>query len=203
VNLFKEIIRYIAFETGKFKNIYIKICKPSGAEYTAYEKKWGCYFSIGEGCTFWPYTNITNPEYTRLGDNVMLTACTILGHDGSIAVLNKAYNKKLDSVGKVDIKDNVFVGHGAIILPDVTIGPNAIVAAGALVNKDVPEGVIVAGVPAKIIGQVSDLVERLEIKTEGLPWADIIKSREGAFDPKLEPLLKAKRIKHFFGSDGC
>ncbi|MCF6194269.1 MAG: hypothetical protein L3J46_08045, partial [Kangiellaceae bacterium] len=71
------------------------------------EKKWGRFYSIGNDCAFWPYTNITNPEYTRLGNNVMLTACTILGHDGSIAVLNKAYGKKLDRVGKEDIKENV------------------------------------------------------------------------------------------------
>jgi len=128
----------------------------------------------------------------------MLTACTILGHDGSVAVLNKAYNKKLDSVGKVDIKDNVFIGHGAIVLPDVTIGPNAIIAAGAVVSKNVPEGAIVGGVPAKVIGQVDDLVQRLEKQTEELPWVDIIKNRVGSYDPKLEPLLKKMRVKYFF-----
>ena len=41
---------------------------------------------------------------------------------------------KLDAVGKIDIRDNVFVGYGAIILRGVTIGPNAIVAAGAVVT---------------------------------------------------------------------
>lgn len=199
----KKIIQFIAFKTGRLSSLYVKMCRPSGGEFANYQKKWGKFYSIGEGCAIWPYTNIPNPEYTRIGNNVMLTACTILGHDGSIAVLNKAYNKKLDSVGKVDIKDNVFIGHGAIVLPDVTIGPNAIIAAGALVNKDVPEGVIVGGVPAKVIGGVEDLVGRLEKKTENLPWADLIKNREGSFDPKLEPLLKSKRVEFFFGDKGC
>lgn len=197
--MIKKIIRHISFKTGRFKNFYIKFCKPSASEYTEYEKKWGNFYSIGMNCTFWPYTNITNPEYTRLGNNVMLTACTILGHDGSIAVLNEAYGKKLDRVGKVDIKDNVFVGHGAIILPGVTIGPNAIIAAGAVVSADVPEGSIVGGVPAKVIGKLDDLVERLEKQTELLPWAHIIQSREGSFDPKLEPVLKKMRQEYFFG----
>jgi len=129
----------------------------------------------------------------------MLSACTILGHDGSVAVLNRSYGKKLDRVGKVDIKDNVFIGHGAIILPDVTIGPNALVAAGAVVSKNVPEGTIVAGVPAKVIGRVDDLVAKLERQTNELPWADIINNREGAFDPKVEPLLKQMRIDYFWG----
>jgi len=198
--MIKKMLRLFAFKTGKLKRVYIKICKPSGYEYAEYEKKWGRFYAIGDDCAFWPYTNITNPEYTRLGSNVMLSACTILGHDGSVAVLNKAYGKKLDRVGKVDIKDNVFIGHGAIILPDVTIGPNALVAAGAVVSKDVPEGTVVAGVPAKVIGRLDDLVDKLERETNELPWAEIIHNREGAFDPKVEPLLKKMRIDYFWGA---
>lgn len=201
MRLIKGFLKKIAFKTGRFKKLYLRFCNPSGYEYARFEKKWGKYHSIGEDCAIWPYTNVTNPEYTRLGNNVMLTNCTVLGHDGSIAVLNRAYNKKLDRVGKVDFKDNVFVGHGAIILPNVTIGPNAIVAAGAVVSKDVPEGTIVAGIPARVIGKVDELVAKLEVETANLPWASIIHQREGSFDPKLEPSLKALRIKSFFGNE--
>ncbi|MAP27333.1 MAG: transferase [Alteromonadaceae bacterium] len=199
--MLKNIVKKIAFKTGRFKKLYLRLCNPSGYEFASFERKWGNYHAIGEDCAIWPYTNVTNPEYTRLGNNVMLTNCTVLGHDGSIAVLNKAYNKKLDRVGKVDFRDNVFVGHGAIILPNVTIGPNAIVAAGAVVSKNVPEGTIVAGIPARVIGRVDDLVDKLERETANLPWASLIKQREGSFDPKLEPALKALRIKSFFGND--
>ncbi len=196
--MIKKLIKKMAFKTGRFKGLYLKLCKPTGYEYAEFEKKWGRFYSIGNDCAFWPYTNITDPEYTRLGNNVMLTACTLLGHDGSIAVLNRAYNKKLDRVGKIDIKDNVFVGHGAIILPGVSIGPNVIVAAGSVVSKNIPEGVIVAGVPAREIGKVSNLVGKLEQQMQELPWASLIKQREGSYDEKLEPILKEMRIKHFF-----
>jgi acetyltransferase-like isoleucine patch superfamily enzyme len=199
--MLKKILKRIAFKTGKFKGLYLKLCKPTGYEYAEFEKKWGKFYSIGNDCAFWPYTNITDPEYTRLGNNVMLTACTLLGHDGSIAVLNKAYNKKLDRVGKIDIKDNVFVGHGAIILPGVSIGPNVIVAAGSVVSKNISEGVIVAGVPAKEIGKVSELVGKLERQMQELPWASLIKQRAGSYDEKLEPILKEMRIKYFFGDE--
>ena len=56
--------------------------------------------------------------------------------------------------------DNWFIGSHSIILPDVKIGPNAIVAAGAVVTKDVPEGSIVGGNPAKVIGSTYDLMNK-------------------------------------------
>ncbi|MFC6276334.1 sugar O-acetyltransferase [Psittacicella hinzii] len=51
----------------------------------------------------------------------------------------------------IHIHDNAWIGAGATILPGVTVGENAIVAAGALVTRDVPANCIVAGVPAKVI----------------------------------------------------
>lgn len=55
------------------------------------------------------------------------------------------------SKGKVELKDDVWVGEGALIMSGVTIGQGAVVAAGAIVTKDVPPYAIVGGAPAKII----------------------------------------------------
>ena len=66
----------------------------------------------------------------------------------------------MGTVWDVDVRDNCFIGAGAIILPGVTIGPNSIVAAGAVVNSDVPDGMIVGGVPAKVIGTMTDFAEK-------------------------------------------
>ena len=114
-------------------------------------------------------------------------------------MIGRATGKKLDSVGKIDIRDNVFVGYGAILLPGITIGPNAIVAAGAVVNRDVPPGTVVGGVPAKPVGTFEDLADRLEQRTQELPWWPIIEKREGDYDPALEPELRRLRIQHFYG----
>lgn len=54
----------------------------------------------------------------------------------------------------VHIGDNVWIGAGAMILPGVTIGNNAVIAGGAVVNKDVPDDVLVGGTPARIIKSV-------------------------------------------------
>lgn len=51
---------------------------------------------------------------------------------------------------------NVWVGSNSTILQGVTVGDNAVVAAGAVVNKNVPDNVVVGGVPAKIIKKITD-----------------------------------------------
>ena len=57
---------------------------------------------------------------------------------------------------KTIIKKGASVGANATILPGITIGYNSIVGAGSVVTKDIPDNVIVAGNPAKIIRQISD-----------------------------------------------
>ncbi|WP_312362390.1 DapH/DapD/GlmU-related protein [Sphingobacterium sp.] len=54
----------------------------------------------------------------------------------------------------IHIKKNAWIGAGATILPGVTIGENAVVAAGAVVSKDVPDNVVVGGIPARIIKEI-------------------------------------------------
>ncbi len=199
--LLRRGLRYLAFERGQAVGWYKRFCNPSGDEWAAWLKRRGVLYAIGEHCSIQTNVTLADPAYTRLGNNVRLTGCTLFGHDGSVNMLNRAYGLKLDRVGKIDIRDNVFVGHGAIVLPGVTIGPNAIVAAGSVVNRDVPPGSVVAGAPARVVGTLDRLVARLQQDTARLPWADILARRGGAFDPTLQGELDRVRIRHFFGGD--
>ena len=72
---------------------------------------------------------------------------TTVDHD-----INDRHN--LFHFGKVTIKENAWICIGAIICPGVTIGKNAVVAAGSVVTKDVPDNVVVGGVPAKVIKRI-------------------------------------------------
>ena len=145
----------------------------------------------------------SDPDYVWIGSNVEFSECMILGHDGSIAVLNSAFSDTLDAVGRAIIRDNVFVGYGAVIMPNVEIGPTAIVAAGAVVTRDVPEGAVVAAVPARVIGTVSELVRRRREETQKLPWFPLLLQRgTTGYDSRLEPELRRQRIAYFFRDGG-
>lgn len=85
----------------------------------------------------------------------------IIGNHVDIASNVQIYNSEHDihsekfepTTGSVEIGDYVFIGPGSIILPQVKIGRGAIIAAGAVVTKDIPDFAIVGGVPAKVIGE--------------------------------------------------
>lgn len=90
------------------------------------------------------------PEKVIIDDNVTITArCTILAHDESFAYARGGE----EIVKETHICENAFIGVHSVILCGVTIGKRAIVGAGSVVNKDVEDDAIVAGVPAKRIDE--------------------------------------------------
>ena len=79
---------------------------------------------------------------------------TLIGHNVVLATLNHGISpdERHDLFpAPIHIGKNVWIGANATVLPGVTIGDNAVIAAGAVVTKDVPANVVVAGVPAKVI----------------------------------------------------
>ncbi|MEY8324118.1 acyltransferase [Lachnospiraceae bacterium 54-11] len=88
-----------------------------------------------------------------IGDNVTITGSTLLAHDASTKK-HLGYTK----VGKIKIGNNVFIGYGSIILPNVTIGDNVIVGAGSVVRKDIPCNSVVMGNPATVVCTFSEYI---------------------------------------------
>lgn len=115
------------------------------------------------GARFFQPRNITVGAGSILGDHIFLDgrAKLTIGRDTDIAsqvmIYNSEHNLSDPSFNAIEesvtIGDHVFIGPRAIILPGVTIGSGAVIAAGAVVTKDVPENMVVGGIPAKEIGK--------------------------------------------------
>ena len=91
----------------------------------------------------------------KIGNNVNLAqgiTVTALNHNFSDS--NKRIDEQGVSTKPVTIEDDVWIGANAVVLPGITIGNHCVVAAGAVVTKDVPPHSLVAGVPAKVIKQI-------------------------------------------------
>lgn len=131
-------------------------------------------FSLGKYSVVESFSCINNAvgdviigDYTRIGlHNTIIGPVTIGSHVNlaqgiTVTALNHNFSdeeKRIDEQGistiPVTIGDDIWIGANAVILPGVNIGNHSVVAAGAVVTKDVPPHSLVAGVPAKIIKQI-------------------------------------------------
>lgn len=131
-------------------------------------------FSLGDYSVIESFACINNAvgdviigDHTRIGlHNTIIGPVDIGSHVNlaqgiTVTALNHNFSdtdKRIDEQGvsttPVTIEDDVWVGANAVILPGVTIGNHCVVAAGAVVTKDVPPHSLVAGVPAKVIKKI-------------------------------------------------
>lgn len=108
------------------------------------------------------------PDLVSIGDNCVITGgVKLLAHDSAKTVFGKEMK-----VAPVKICDNVFIGMDAVILPGVTVGPNTVVGANAVVTRDVPPNSVVAGVPARVIMSLEEYLHDTKAKTD--PWPSIV-----------------------------
>jgi acetyltransferase-like isoleucine patch superfamily enzyme len=139
---------------------------------------------IGQGSSIHMGTRFHNPENIVIGEDTIIGENAVLdgrerlliGNHVALATEVMIYNAEHDihqehfnpRTEAVVIDDYVFIGPRAIILPGVHIGRGAVVAAGAVVTKDVPPFAIVGGVPAKVIGERK--VKNLSYKIGRASW---------------------------------
>lgn len=129
------------------------------------------HFSLGKRSVIESFCCINNAvgdivigDYTRIGiHNTIIGPVTIGSHVNlaqgiTVTALNHHFKDttlRIDEQGistkAVTIGDDVWIGANAVILPGVTIGRHAVVAAGAVVTKDVPDNCLVGGIPARIL----------------------------------------------------
>lgn len=103
-----------------------------------------------------PYLIILRKNCRITGDVVFVT------HDGGTWAFRNSFPEYSDVIkyGTIEIGENSFIGTRSIILPGVKIGKNCVIGAGSVVNKDIPDYTVVAGVPAKPICSLEEYADK-------------------------------------------
>lgn len=122
-------------------------------------KKYSPILEIGEFCQFGEYTHISVINRVVIGNNVLTGRFVLITDNshGETLIDNSSIaplNRNLYSKGPIYIGNNVWIGDKATICPGVSIGDGAIIAANAVVTKDVEAYTVVAGVPASKIKNI-------------------------------------------------
>lgn len=129
---------------------------------------------VDESVRMFPPFNTDCGKNTTLGKNVFINAgCkfqdqggitigdgTLIGHNVVLATLNHSFapiDRGTTIAAPIVIGKNVWIGSNATILPGVMIGDNSVIAAGAVVTRNIEENVVAGGVPAKVIKSIFDV----------------------------------------------
>jgi acetyltransferase-like isoleucine patch superfamily enzyme len=120
--------------------------------------------TIGEGTHLYGGDSRTfgsEPYLVTIGKNCHITnEVRFITHDGMSLIL-RARHPDIDLLEPIEVGDNVAIGMRSIILPGVRIGSNCIVGCASVVNRDVADNTVVAGVPARVIGTIEDYERRV------------------------------------------
>lgn len=134
---------------------------------------------------WWQPNKLPNePQLIKIHKNVNVAADVVFyTHD----IINGIFSN-MDGIpyqthgGCIEIFDNVFIGGNSIIIGDVSIGPNAIIAAGSVVTKDVKPGTIVGGNPAKVIGNFEEFHQKRKLVDGNKTAFDIEERKDELWD---------------------
>lgn len=156
--MIKKLLRVLSQKVDDFR--YMN-------NHVAYARKIGV--EVGENCKL--LCNVrgcfgNEPYLISLGNHVeVCDSVRFMPHDGG-AWTYRLQEPEAALYGPIKVGNNVFIGIHTIILPGITIGNNVVIGAGAVVTKDIPDNVVVAGVPARVIRPIDEYHEK--IKRDGL-----------------------------------
>lgn len=168
-----------------FWSVILKFLPGGAKKKTEFIRKHHLFGSIGNNCNINKWKLPLHSELVYLHDNVRIASNVgFVTHDGIHHILNVKYNTNdfIEKVGCIEIGDNVFVGSGTRILYNTRIGSNVIIGSDSLVNKDIPDNSVYAGVPARFICTFDEYVEKARL------YSDFVRKLYGI--DKMPPMNK-------------
>jgi acetyltransferase-like isoleucine patch superfamily enzyme len=128
---------------------------------TIIETGYGGSLTIGAATSIHPRCQINAYKVPiQIGSDVMLAPnCALYPYDHGVAADKPIIAQPLVSKGGIVIGDGAWLGFGVIVLGGVRIGEGAVIGAGSVVTRDVPDGAIAVGNPARVVKMRSDLAQ--------------------------------------------
>ena len=167
----------------------------SSVKRTEYLRKKNVFAAMGENCSIMKRSVPLYAKLIRFGSNVRVASNVgFVTHDITHTMLNRSPLARSVSKGRdfqeklgcIDIGDNVFIGSGSRILYNVRIGSNVVIGSGSIVNRDIPDNSVAAGVPARVIGSFEDFVRR---RAEETPYPAHLKPRGESVGKELSEFM--------------
>lgn len=157
----------------QFFRLFVSLL-PWGTMRTKWLVQKSIFKSVGDDFYFCPRKIPADPKCIIFHNNVCVAADVVfVNHDVMHKVFNKGgYKDHQKYYGCIEVMDNVFIGTKSVILPNVRIGSNVIVAAGSIVTKDLESGGVYAGNPARRIGDFDKILK------ERIIWSEQIKDMD-------------------------
>lgn len=114
-------------------------------------------YNIHIGENFFANHNVVILDCAKVtfGDNVFIAPNCVFSTAGHPLDVEQR-NKGLEYAYPITVEDNVWIGASVTVLPNVKIGSGSVIAAGSVVNRDIPKGVIAAGNPCKVIRKITE-----------------------------------------------
>lgn len=182
--LLKQLNSLDTWDYDGIKSLVHKIFGKCGENSTVnlpFTCEYGYNITIGDnfyanfGCTMLDGAPITIGSNVQIAPNVSLYTA---GHPVYPSTRNSLY----EYCKPIKIGSNTWIGGGTIVCPGVTIGSNTVIGAGSVVTKDIPDWVIAAGNPCRVIRKITDADKRKLFKNELIDdeaWGDILSKTEG------------------------
>lgn len=112
---------------------------------------------IGKNCRMvGGVTFNSEPYLVELGDNVIVAGdVKFITHDGGIQIFSNTEKDLLGNFGRIKVGDNTFIGMRTMIMPNIEIGSNCVIAAGSVIQDSFPDNCVIMGNPAKVVYKTS------------------------------------------------
>lgn len=142
--------------------LILMVLPGGGIKRADFIRKHHLYGSVGKNCCIMTKKFPLYSNLVYLHDNIWVGSDVgFITHDAIHRMLNyQDGDQFVEKIGCIEVMDNVFIGSGTRILYNTRIGNNVIIGSGSLVNKDIPDNAVYAGVPARYICSFDEYVEK-------------------------------------------